>query len=339
MAKATELTPLEKATANAQLVPGAAQTKLQEFWRANAKQIASVTAGSDTERIMRVTYSLLYRNPKLVECTPFSLLNGIVLAHQMGLVFGTQEVSLVPFGGEATLIIGYQGKVKLALASKLIKSIHTDVVMTAEARDFVYEMTDAGLKFRHRPIWAGRERPSDTNIIGAYCHLSTASGGAQTRFVPLTEILDARSRSRGYQHQVRKGGRDNPWFTDFGAMAMKTAVHRAMKLAPQDARCSLATSIDDEDAGGGAVIAEALDPTTFSRADLQQPLVEIGPEAARQIAEAKLSAMPDPTRTYKSWAVMEECGETGKYKQVWVGGSEYYRDDADGGNYKLKVAE
>lgn len=284
-----EQTKQEQAVTAALVVPDAAKTALQRFWKENSKQIAAVTAGTDTERIMRVTYSVLYRTPKLVECSPFSLLNGIVLAHQLGLVFGTSEVSLVPFGREATLIIGYTGKVKLALASKLVRSIHADVIL--EGEKFEFEVTAAGVHFCHRPIWKDRPKPTEDNVVAAYCQLTTSEGGVQTRIVSLNEILDARHRSRGYQYQVKKGGSDNPWMSDFGAMALKTAVHRAMKLAPQDARLGLAAAVDDEEEGASAVIAEGLNPAEFTERDLGAPLVETGKDAAQAVAQKKIAEM------------------------------------------------
>lgn len=331
-----QITRHDAAVSDARLVPDAAKEKLRQFWQANSKHIASVTAGKDVDRILKVTYSVIYRNPKLISCSPFSLLNGIVLAHQMGLVLGTPEVSLVPFGSEATLIIGYQGKVKLALASRLITAIHTDVVMAGE--DFKFEMTERGPKFFHRPDWANRVRPDDANVAGAYCQLKTANGGSQTTFVPLWEILDARGRSRGYKYQAAKSGSDNPWITDFGAMAKKTAVHRAMKLAPQDARMSIAGAIDEEELGGKAVIAEGLDPSAFTDADLNAPLVETGADAAQSVAQQKIETgkikahRQDPNRTYSSFEAMAECGETGKYEQIWIGGVEYKMNETGGYN-------
>lgn len=300
MATATqELSKHEQAIGAAQVVPDSAQSALKRFWAANQKQIAAVTAGGDVERIMRVTYSVLYRNPKLIECTGFSLLNGIVLAHQMGLVLGTQEVALVPYGREATLIVQYQGKVKLALSSGLVRSIHVDLVFDGE--QFEYYVGGSGQHFNHRPKISNRPKATAENVVAAYCQIITANGGVQTTVVPLSEILDARERSRGYKYQLSKGKNDNPWFTDFGAMAKKTAVHRAMKLAPQDSRAALANSVDDEELGGPAVIADTLNPAEFSQQDLQEPLVPTGIEAAKDVAQQKLidaaetvEKLPDP---------------------------------------------
>lgn len=286
----SRMTAEDHAVTAALALPEQAKNKLKSFWDANRKHIISVTAGGDAERIMRVTYSVLYRTPKLITCTPFSLLNGIVLSHQLGLVLGTQEAALVPFGNEATLIIQYQGKIKLALASKLITAVHTDCVIRGEA--FVYEVNAQGLKFRHVPNWDNRPEPEESNIIGAYCQLRTAGGAVQTKFCPLSEILGARNRSRGYRYQVQKGATDNPWFTDFGAMSMKTAVHRAMKLAPQDGRMGLSNAIDDQEQGGPAVIAEGLNPVDFSEHDLKEPLLEVGKDAAAEVAGEKLKSYP-----------------------------------------------
>lgn len=280
----SELTKYDKAVTVA--LPDAAKQKLNAFWKAHSNQIASVTAGGDAERIMKVTYSLLWRTPKLIECTPFSLLNGIVLAHQLGLTFGTQEVALVPFAGEATLIIQYQGKIKLALASRLITAVHAEVVLAGEA--FEYEIRETGVHFRHKPNMISRPAPDETNVTAAYCQLRTAEGGIQTRICPLWEILAARSRSRGYKYQASKNGTDNPWITDFQAMALKTAVHRAMKLAPQDARLGLATMIDDEDEGGNTVIADGLNPADFNDGELGQALLETGKGEQREVALDKI---------------------------------------------------
>lgn len=285
----------EAVIVNAQSVPDVAKAKLAVFWKNHSKQIAAVTAGNDVERVMRVTYSVLYRNPKLIECTPFSLLNGIVLAHQMGLVFGTPEVSLVPFGKEATLIIGYQGKAKLALASKVVTSIETELVYDCDEFDF--RRTERGLTMTHVPNWRKRADAgpaSEQNVLGAYCQVGTSGGGVQTRFVSLGEIIEARNRSRGYQYQVAKGGTDNPWFTAFGAMALKTAAHRGLKLAPQDASLGLASAVDDQDEGGAAVIAEGLDITKFADKDLHEPLVETSTEAQEAAADRRLAELGAP---------------------------------------------
>ena len=330
MADRQQMTAHDGAVANAQLLPASAKAALDRFWKDNSKQIAAVTAGSDTERIMKVTYSLLYRTPKLISCTPFSLLNSIVLAHQLGLVLGTQEAAVVPFGSEATLIIQYQGKIKLALASKLIASIHTDVVLDGE--EFVYEVNAKGLRFRHKPNWTKRPRPTEQNTVGAYCQLMTTSGGVTTKFVPLSDILDARSRSRGYSYQVQKHGTDNAWFTDFGAMAIKTAIHRCMKLAPQDARLGLACAVDEEEQGAGAVLAEGLSPIEFSDRDLRQPLVETGREAAQLAAQDKLIAA-GVLRSYATW---DEWGRDGNppHAEMIVAGEKYAWDETSGSHRK-----
>jgi len=276
--------------ANAQLanVP-AVKTKLQQFYLTHKRHIASVIANGREDELLAATYSLLARNPKLMDCTPVSLLNSIVLASQLGLRFGTQEVSMVPFGSEATLIVQYQGKAKLALGSKLITSIEAEVVYSCDVWE--YWRTQDGLHVKHIPNFAERRKlkPTEENIIGAYCQLGTHSG-KQFRFCDIGEILEARSKSRGYNYQVKKHGTDNPWFTSFDAMALKTAVHRAMKLAPQDANMSLANALDDEDEGGQAVIAPGLNLAEFTDVELVEPLLNQKEE--RQQLKAAAEALP-----------------------------------------------
>lgn len=278
----------ERAVATAQLIPDAAKQRLSAFWRDNGRHIMSVVAGQDTKAIEAAVYSCLYRTPQLINCTPFSLVNAIVLANQLELRVGTPEASLVPFGSEATLIIGYQGKVKLALASKLIKSVEAEVVYTCD--EFTWERNASGLNFHHKPNFQGRwdaGQANDQNIVGAYCQLAT-DGGMQTRFVDIGEILDARNKSRSY----RKDPKNSFWTTDFAAACLKTAIHRATKLAPQDAKLGRANEVDDEDLDGTAVLASGIDPSQFSLNDTQKPIAELSHAAQEEVVRKKL----DPVR-------------------------------------------
>lgn len=275
-----------------ELLPAIAKQKLATFWKTHHKQIMAVTAGGDVERLSRVTYSLLYRTPKLIECSPFSLLNGIVLGHQLGLVFGTAEVSLVPYGKEASLIIGYQGKAKLALQSGTVEGIEAEIVHTADRWE--YWRDENGLHMKHEPAWADRGDVTEETVIGAYCQIGIKGGRAQTKFVSIGEILRARARSRGYNYQKQKGGTDNPWINDFGAMCLKTAVHRACKLVPQTPQMAKATAIDDADetSAGQLVIADGLDISAFTDAEIEEPTFTGSKDAQGDIVEQKTGIRP-----------------------------------------------
>lgn len=269
------------------VLPEVAKNKLNAFWKQHQKQIMAVTAGSDVERIARVTYSVLHRNPKLIECTPFSLLNGIVLGHQLGLMFGTSEVSLVPYGTEATLIIGYQGKAKLALQSGIVTSIEAEVVHVADSWE--YWRDQDGLHMLHKPNWAAREDITEDTIIGAYCQMGIKGGTIQTRFVSIGEILKARASSRGYNYQKSKGRTDNPWMTHFSEMALKTAVHRASKLIPQTPGLAKANALEDADQGAGdTVLAEGLNPSDFTDSEVIEPVFQASNEAQSNVVTAKV---------------------------------------------------
>ncbi len=299
-----ELTPHERATASAQLIPAEAKDKLKRFWADNGKHIMSVVAGKDNKALEAALYSCICRTPKLLNCTPFSLLNSLVLANQLGLRPGTQECAVVPYGSEAQLLIQYQGKVKLALASKLIKSIEADVVYDFE--EFHWMRTAAGLDFFHRPDFKKRALSdsvaTEKNIIGAYCQMLT-DGGVQTRFVDLGEILDARAKSKSYRDKPEKSF----WTTDFAAACLKTAVHRGCKLAPQDARLGRSTEIDDEEVGGPAVIAEGLDPSEFTADDTQRPIAELSSDKQAEVANRKLGRSAKPVAVKTEPASTEPC--------------------------------
>lgn len=248
-------------------VQAAAQTALQKFFVVNKAAIQDVIAVNESRHIMQIT-AAIYKNPQLLKCSPFSLLNGVVLAHQLKLNLGTPEVYLIPFKAEATLIIGYQGKIKLALASGIVTAVEPELVMNSD--HFVYKRTHAGLHFEHEPNWKARsaEAASETTVAGAYCQVRI-HGETMTRFCPLHEILAARGRSRSY------GSGSSPWKTDFGAMALKTAVHRAMKFVPQDPGLHLAAQIDDSEQGGSPVVSELLEPAKFLPEAKNAPLIQV----------------------------------------------------------------
>jgi phage RecT family recombinase len=55
----------------------------------------------------------LMRDPKIVQCEPRSVMMAIAGAAQLGLQFIGGQAHIVPFKGQAQLIVGYQGYVNL----------------------------------------------------------------------------------------------------------------------------------------------------------------------------------------------------------------------------------
>src|SRR5690606_29938873 len=83
------------------------------------------------DRMARIALTTIRTNPKLLECSVPSLLGAVMQAAQLGLEPGILgHCYIVPYGREATFIIGYRGMIDLARRSGNIKSTRARCVYT-----------------------------------------------------------------------------------------------------------------------------------------------------------------------------------------------------------------
>src|SRR5688500_890105 len=77
---------------------------------------AMLPEGMNADRFRRVVVQALVRNPDLWSCTPVSVVSAIVESAQIGLeptgVLG--RAWMLPYAGEAKLIVGFRGYAELA---------------------------------------------------------------------------------------------------------------------------------------------------------------------------------------------------------------------------------
>jgi recombination protein RecT len=169
------------------------------------------------DRLARVMFTVIRTNPKLLGCSMPSLLGCFMQAAQLGVEPGLiGHCYVIPYGTEATFILGYRGMIDLARRSGHIQSIYAEVVK--EKDDFEYRL---GLNpdLIHNPALTDRGK-----VIGAYGVARFKDGGFQLEFMPLEEIEKRRSRS--------KAKNNGPWVTDFDEMAKKTVIRNMFKYLP-----------------------------------------------------------------------------------------------------------
>jgi len=224
---------------------------LKRLFELAAPKLAKVlpqhlTAG----RLTQVALACITRTPKLLKCTPTSLLQAVMQCAEMGLEPGSVlgEVALVPFGDQVTVIPMYRGLVSLARRSGAVTDIESAVVR--EGDKFRYER---GIKLvlKHKPLLEGDQ---DRKIVAVYmvAHLK-----GTTR--PHVEVMSAgdvdriRARSRS--------AHDGPWVTDYAEMARKTVVRRGIKMLPMSVHMARAMEIDDEDFSGDDSPGPVIDVT------------------------------------------------------------------------------
>ena len=275
------------------------------------------------DRLLRVAMTSIQRTPKLMECTPQSLLACVMVCAQLGLepdqFLG--QAYLVPFRDNkkgvtiCTLIPGYRGYIALARRSGEVQSISSQVVYEKDHFELSYGIDD---KLVHRPhIDGDRGKP-----IGAFVVFKYKDGGYSFDFMSTEDIEKIRKRS--------KAATDGPWVTDWAEMAKKTVIKRHVKLAPLSVEFQRAVALEERanlgesqadllDIGGDPDVIEAetgemkansqdllkvFDASIPAKADpalVDEYLVRVAAGNMKTVDEIKIAAAADPKELDGLW--------------------------------------
>lgn len=185
------------------------------------------------DRLLRVSLTACNKTPKLMDCTPQSLLACIMDCASLGLEPDSTlgRAYLIPYGDKATLIIGYKGLVDLAYRSGMVDSLDAFVV---HANDKFALKMGLNPDIQHEPAM---EEPGELSGVYAIARLK---GSTFPKFCYLTrkEVDAIRKRSRAKE--------SGPWVTDYEEMAKKTAIRRLSKLLPMSVEFADAINKDAE---------------------------------------------------------------------------------------------
>lgn len=192
------------------------------------------------EMFMRIALTGFRKVPDLATCSRPSLLGALLDCARLGLAPCTEQASLVPFKGQVTLIVGYEGYVQLMYRSGQIEQVVAELVY--EADEWEYTLGDGG-RFFHRPNILAENRGK---VLFAYAY-ATLVGGGRTRIA-----LVLRKEAERLQREYGRGKTSSPWNTNFDAMWLKTALRRVQKFAPKSPELRRAVSVDNStyDAAG-----------------------------------------------------------------------------------------
>lgn len=237
---------------NGQLIPRSAAPKddLPALLQRMAPEISkAVPRHINPERLLRVALTSLRMNPDLMRCSKASFLGSVLTAAQLGLEIGGPLglCYLVPYKGNAQLIVGYQGFIELARRSGSVTAVYAHEVR--EGDKFKYTL---GLNptLEHEPAQDGERESRPVTHVYAVAKLRDA----EPIFVVLTKAqVDAR-RDRS---AARASG---PWVTDPVPMMWKTAVRALFRWLPKTPELAVASAVDEAaDIGTGQLAA--WDPT------------------------------------------------------------------------------
>ena len=232
----------------------------------------------DADRLTRIALTLVRqsevaaqkdRKPEnsLAACTPESFAGALLTAAALGLEPGVnQEAYLVPYKGECTLIVGYQGMAKLFWQHPLAKHLDAHAVHEKDQFDYAYGLAQY---LRHKPATGDRGK------ITHYYAVAELSTGA-SRFVVLTadEVKALRGGEVGPSGKI-----PDPMHW----MERKTAIRQLFKLLPKSSEISAALAVDEQP---GSVLRENNVPSLLANGDLLPALPPSVVEQHEQRAEA-----------------------------------------------------
>ena len=189
--------------------------ELREFLSAKsviAELMKVLPATLSPERMVRQTLTLAQKNYGLIECSPVSILGGLIQAAELGLEMSGHlgHAYLVPRWNkqkkckEATFQIGYRGLLELAFRSGKVTSFPLRVVYPGDEFSIVYGTSQ---RIHHIP----KENQEGSTPRGYYAVAHFGMGVTDFDYMSHTDIV---------KHRTKYGASESgPWTTDFDAMA------------------------------------------------------------------------------------------------------------------------
>lgn len=236
------------------------------------------------ERLTRVAIAAITRTPKLLECTPASLLQSVMQAAELGLEPGSAlgEAYLVPFYDNkqkammCQLIPGYRGLIALARRSGQIEDIEAHVVREG---DIFHMSKGIDQVLEHVPNFDGNE-PAALRLVYAMAWLK-GSKRPHVEVMTRAEIdkIKAKSKAKDF----------GPWVDHYDEMARKTVVRRLVKYLPMSVEMARAHEIEQ----GEVLDADAMDVTEAAPPAKASGFKGRVIEAAAHQATAPEMATPD----------------------------------------------
>jgi len=242
--------------------PRQAMTDLQARLEQSKESIAQLLPAAvakymNADKVIKIVLGAASRNPKLLACTPVSILKAIMEVAPMGLeICGPSgHVYLSSFRNkhtgdyEAVPIPGYKGYIDLAFRTEKFKDILCEPVYGGDHFKLI-RRGDAGDDFEHEAKY------KSTNVILCYCRARFVNGGCHIQIMTAEEIGAIRKRS--------KAGDFGPWVTDPIEMSKKTVVRRAQKYWPKSWELDALADLDSKTDTGAYMGQDAADATAES---------------------------------------------------------------------------
>lgn len=232
----------------------------------------------DAKRVIRLARLAIVRNPKIMECSPISVVEAIMVASQLGLEIASPigGAHLVPYGKRCQMIPDYRGLIRLALRNGDCKKL---VAREVYEGDMFHIIQGTREDIEHVPL-LGDEARMDDDITGFYAVATMADGLTVHEYASKGDVDKIRARS--------KAGSSGPWKTDYAAMGKKTLIKRVLKWLDLSPDLAMAIEYDNRgDTGFGG--------STTDR-DTAESIEEEMRDHARQAQDALGESLDDARR-------------------------------------------
>ena len=195
--------------------------------------VAALPRHMNADRLIRVALTSFNLTPKLLECTPRSLLGAVIQCAQLGLEPGVLgHAYLIPYGKDVQLVIGYKGLIQLARRSGEISTVTAHEVYSKDKFSYQYGLDP---KLIHIPS----EEAQRGDITHFYAVVKLKDGGAQFEVMTRAQVDAHRDR---YSRAAKQG----PWVTEYPEMGKKTVLRRVLKLSPASIEMQQAIDMDEK---------------------------------------------------------------------------------------------
>lgn len=298
-------------------------------------------------RFLSLISAALQQTPKLMECTPISVINCVIAAGQMGVEIRKNSAYLVPFKNkfnrmDCNLLVDYRGKISIAHRSGFVDDIRPLLVYAGDEFDYT-EGTHGN--FHHRLLVCRKGQDGELvpvseeergPVVLGYCIAQLHNGAKHVEIMSLGGIdaIRARSKTAFKNGQPRP---DSPWTTDWEQMARKTLVHRIFNYLPQDEAMAISQDVDER-----FEMETPIDHLLLPASEEEDtPMVKVGEEVREEIKETKLKETPKPTASEKKLhsiprskpiegvpvlAELPPVDQVTHLQRAWVGGKQYEFD-------------
>ena len=219
-------------------------TEKQVFMKGLQTEIASAfsKAGKSISKHLNSDRAFMFmsvsvrNNPKLLECTPMSIVSSLVAISLAGLDVASNEAYVVPYKNYKTgktyaiPITSYRGDIKNMYRFKvdnntpLIKYIYVSEV---REKDLFDVSGGSEVRIIHKPNY----REDRGEVFAYYAIAKLHTGGEVFSIMTKKEVEDyANKYSKSKDFRTKK--LTGPWASEFDEMAKKTVIHKLKKLLP-----------------------------------------------------------------------------------------------------------